>query len=75
MLWRPLHIQKTLRNTAVSKSEDKNNNSNNNNSNKKKKKKEVCWWMGEGGDGSFSKQKRELGKISDYWVSKEDADC
>ena len=35
---------------------------------KKKKKKEVCWWMGEGGDGSFSKQKRELGKISDYWV-------
>ena len=42
---------------------------------KKKKKKEVCWWMGEGGDGSFSKQKRELGKISDYWVSKEDADC
>ena len=64
MLWRPLHIQKTLRNTAVSKNEDKNNN----NSNKKKKKKEVCWWMGEGGDGSFSKQKRELGKISDYWV-------
>ena len=71
MLWRPLNIQKTLRNTAVSKNEDKNNNNNN----KKEEEKEVCWWMGEGGDGSFSKQKRELGKISDYWVSKEDADC
>ena len=38
------------------------------------KNRSIFRWL-VGGDGSFSKRKLELAKISDYWVSKEDADC